>query len=206
MQQNQVDADPPSSRQEDKKTLAAPKLQPSAPSSVNVSSSSGLPKVKDRSESSKMGSQMPSLDQSSQLNIPSSVFNPPNPNATITNFNSGVVVQANLDEPQAVELTPNLQGKKKVKKIKKAKKKETYLSLDDDSQAYGSMTGAKVEHSALQSFTLNHDDSTNPQERDNGMMPLDFDPNSNDVKVHGDDDDSRAHQSANPLDNKLIID
>ena len=58
---------------------------------------------------------------------------PPNPNATITNFNSGVVVQANLDEPQAVELTPNLQGKKKVKKIKKAKKKETYLSLDDDS-------------------------------------------------------------------------
>ena len=67
------------------------------------------------------------------------------------------------------------------------------------------MTGAKVEHSALQSFTLNVDDSTNPQERDTGMMPLDFDPNSNDVKVHG-DDDSRAHQSANPLDNKLIID
>ena len=158
-----------------------------------------------------MGSLMPSLNDSSQINMRdtqgASLFNPPNPNATITNFNSGVVVQANLDEPQAVELAPHLQSKKKVKKVKKAKKKEAYLSLDDDSQAYGSMTGAKVEHSALQSVTLNQDESTNPQDNNqNGMMPLDFDPNSNDNKIHGDDGSSQAHQSANPLDHNLIID
>ena len=156
-----------------------------------------------------MGSQMPSLDNTSQINLRdtqgASLFNPANPYGTITNFNSGVVVQANLDEPQAVELAPALQSKKKVKKIKKAKKKEAYLTLDDESQAYGSMTNAKVEHSALQSISLNNDQqSTNPQ--DNGMMPLDFDPNSNDNKIHGDDGSSHAHQSANPLDNHLIID
>ena len=34
------------------------------------------------------------------------LFNPPNPNATISNFNSGVHVQASLDDAAAVELAP----------------------------------------------------------------------------------------------------
>ena len=136
---------------------------------------------------SKLGSDMPTLDANGSMGMRNgnSMFNPPNPNSTITNFNSGVNVQASLDEPQAVELGPQLGGKKKVKKVKKAKKKENYLNLDDDnaSQAYGSLGGAKVEHSALQSMSLvDANESTNPQDNVNGgMMPLDFDPNSNEI-------------------------
>jgi len=66
------------------------------------------------------------------------------------------------------------------------------LNFDADSQNYGSLTGVRVEHSALQSVNV-LDDSNNPQDMMGGMAPLDFDPNARDVVVHGDNASSAAH-------------
>ena len=78
------------------------------------------------------------------------------------------------------------------------------MNFDADSQNYGSLTGVRVEHSALQSVNV-LDDSNNPQDQFNGMAPLDFDPNAKENVVHGDNASSAAHQSANPLGDNLII-
>lgn len=93
--------------------------------------------VINRSMGSKLGEDLPSLDASGKIEMRNtagqSLFNPPNPNSTITNFNSGVNVQASLDEPQFAEMLPQIQGKKK-KKVKKAKRKENYLNIDEDDE------------------------------------------------------------------------
>ena len=56
-------------------------------------------------------------------------------------------MHASLDEPQAVELAPNLRGKK-VKKIKK-KRRDLSSGVESLEMDYGSLTKAPVQHSAL---------------------------------------------------------
>ena len=130
---------------------------------MNASQSS-FNKGMDRSESGKLGNQLPDLNAQAAMELRNTkgdnLFNPPNPNATITNFNSGVNVQASMDDHQTVELAPHLQGKKK-KKVKKVKKKENYLNFDADSVQYNSIESNKIQHSALQSMNA-LDDSNNP--------------------------------------------
>ena len=115
-----------------------------------------------------------------------SLFNPPNPNATLNAFNSaGVNIQASLEEAPAVELAPQLNKKKK--KVKKAR--NFNAAQTSDYQSLPSSIQPPVEHSALQSVEAsivhnNPNDSINPQDH---MVPLDFDPNSSQNVVHGDD-------------------
>lgn len=68
--------------------------QPSEPS-MNGSQTS-FNKGMDRSESGKLGNQLPDLNAQAAMELRNTkgdnLFNPPNPNASITNFNSGVNV------------------------------------------------------------------------------------------------------------------
>jgi len=76
-----------------------------------------------------------------------SLFNPPNPHGTMSNFNSAAQpsIGATLEEPAAVELNGALQGKKK-KKVKKSKKmvENAYGSVDN---AYSSVDASNFNSS-----------------------------------------------------------
>lgn len=166
---------------------------------MNASQSS-FNKGMDRSESGKLGNQLPDLNAQASLELRNTkgdnLFNPPNPNATITNFNSGVNIQASMDDQQTVELAPQLQGKKK-KKVKKVKKKENYLNFDADSVQYNSIESNKVQ-------SMNPlDDSNNPQELGNGQV-YDSNAQNRENQIGGDGVSSIAHVSV-PLGENLII-